>query len=193
MPEGPEVETDKLHEAIQEEMGKEGGAFLKRIALTTAVLAAFAAIAALKAGSTVNEALVLKTESTRLQAQASDQWTYYQAKGVKAAVQEATKVTWEAAGKAVPEKLPAQIARYSEEQTEIMKVAQEKEKERDDKSSEADLLLHQHHRFANTVALFQVSIALGALAALTRSRPLWWGSMVLGASGILLCGLAFLL
>lgn len=77
MPEGPEIETDKLHEAIKEEMEKEGSGFLRQIALTTAVLAAFAAIAALKAGATVNEALVLKTESTRLQAQASDQWAYY--------------------------------------------------------------------------------------------------------------------
>ena len=98
MPEGPEIETEKLHEAIQEEMEREGGGFLKQIALTTAVLAAFAAIAALKAGATVNEALVLKTESTRLQAQASDQWAYYQAKGLKAAVQEATAASWEAAG-----------------------------------------------------------------------------------------------
>ena len=81
MPEGPEIETDKLHGAILEEMEKEGGGFLKRIALTTAVLAAFAAVAALQAGATVNEALVLKTDATRLQAQASDHWAYYQAKG----------------------------------------------------------------------------------------------------------------
>jgi hypothetical protein len=39
----------------------------------------------------VNEALVLKTEAGRLQAEASDQWTYYQAKGVKASVQEASR------------------------------------------------------------------------------------------------------
>jgi len=192
MPEGPEIETDKLHEAVLEEMEKEGGGFLKRIALTTAVLAAFAAIAALKAGATVNEALILKTESTRLQAQASDQWSYYQAKGVKAAIQEATQASWEAAGKAAPKGLAAQIERYTEEQAEIKKAAEEKEKERDRKSAEADVLLHQHHHFANTVALFQVSIALGALAALTRNRSLWWGSMVVGLSGISLCVYAFL-
>ena len=58
MPEGPEIETDKLHEAIHEELEHEGGSFLKRIALTTAILAAFAAVAALKAGATVNEALL---------------------------------------------------------------------------------------------------------------------------------------
>ena len=192
MPEGPEVETEKLHEAIHEAMEKEGGSFLKQIALSTAILAALAAIAALKAGATVNEALLLKTESTRLQAQASDQWAYYQAKGLKAAVQESTAASLEAAGKPVPAKLRALVTRYAEEQVEIKASAGEKEKERDEKSAEADHLLHEHHRFANAVALFQVSIALGAMAALTRSRTVWWGSMLLGLSGIPLFILAFL-
>src|SRR3989442_131860 len=99
MPETPEVETDKLREAVQEELGREGGSFLRRIALTTAVLAAIAAIAALQAGSTANEALVLKTEAARLQAEASDQWAYYQAKGIKLAVAQATEAPWRAHGK----------------------------------------------------------------------------------------------
>ena len=74
----------------------------------------------------------------------------------------------------------------------IKKEAEAKEKERDEKSAEADRLLHHHHGFANTVALFQVSIALGAIAALSRSRPLWLGSMAVGLSGIGLFALAFL-
>jgi hypothetical protein len=192
MPEGPEIEMEKLNEAIHEEMEKEGGRFLKQIALTTAVLAAFAAVAALQAGSTVNEALVLKTESTRLQAQASDQWTYYQAKGLKAAVQEATKASWEALGKTAPQQFTDKAARYTEEQVEIRKRAEELEKARDEKSAEADHLLHAHHRFANTVALFQVSIALGAIAALSRNRALWIGSIVVGLSGIILFVLSVL-
>lgn len=192
MPEGPEIELDKLNEAIHEEMEKEGGRFLKQIALTTAVLAAFAAVAALEAGSTVNEALVLKTESTRFQAQASDQWTYYQAKGIKAAVQEASKSAWEALGKQAPPQFAEKAARYAAEQAEIKKLAEELERSRDERSAEADHLLHDHHRFANTVALFQVSIALGALAALTRNRPLWIGSLVIGLSGIALFVFSFL-
>ena len=87
MPEEPEIETDKLDERIHEELEREGGSLLKAIALTTALFAALAAIAALHAGSTVNEALVLKTEATRLQAEASDQWADYQAKGIKSAIQ----------------------------------------------------------------------------------------------------------
>src|SRR5881227_507877 len=99
MPEGPEVETETLMEKIHEEVEHEGGALLKRIALSTALFAALAAIAALKAGATVNEALVLKTEATRLQAEASDQWAYYQAKGIKAAVAQGAQAAWQAAGR----------------------------------------------------------------------------------------------
>lgn len=180
MPEGPEVETERLHEAIHEELEHDGGSFLKRIALTTAILAALAAIAALRAGATVNEALVLKTEATRLQAEASDQWAYYQAKGIKAAVQEASRTSWLAIAKDPPPDYAEKQKRYAEEQAEIQKKARELEKERDAKSAEADHLLHHHHGFANAVALFQVSIALGAVAALTKSRPVWYGSLLLG-------------
>jgi hypothetical protein len=192
MPEGPEVDTDKLHEAIHEEMEKEGGNFLKRIALTTAILAAVAAIASLQAGATVNEALVLKTESTRLQAQASDQWAYYQAKGIKAAIAETSSTAWTATGKPAPPQYAANQKRYLEEQKDIQEKAKEKEKERDEKSVEADHLLHRHHRFADAVALLQVSIALGAVAALTKSRLVWLGSMAVGAFGIVIFALTFL-
>jgi hypothetical protein len=184
MPEGPEVDTENLREAIREELEHEGGSFLKQIALTTALLAAFAAIAALRAGATVNEALVLKTEATRLQAEASDQWAYYQAKGLKAAVQEASATSWLAMDKQPPAKYLEEQKRYKDEQAEIKKKAEEKEHERDEKSKEADHLLHRHHGFANCVALFQVSIALGAVAALTKNRLVWFGSMAIGLAGV---------
>jgi hypothetical protein len=119
MPETPEVDTDKLREAVQEELERKGGGFLRRIALTTAVLAAVAAIAALKAGSTANEALVLKTEATRLQAEASDQWAYYQAKGIKLAVAQATEASWQSVGKRPPADLLEKERRYAAEQGEI--------------------------------------------------------------------------
>ena len=184
MPEGPEVDTDQLHEAIQEELEKEGGNLLKAVALTTALLAAVSALVSLRAGATVNEALALKTEATRLQAEASDQWAYYQAKGIKAAVQEGVKNSWLAAGKAPPEELEAKVARYEKEQEAISEKAKEKEKERDAKEQEADHLLHAHHRFALALAFLQVAIALGAVAALTRFRLVWVGSLLVGLAGL---------
>jgi hypothetical protein len=192
MPEGPEIETENLREEIHEEVEREGGPFLKRIALTTAILAVFAAIAALRAGATVNEALIERTEATRLQAEASDQWAYYQAKGIKASVEEASRTSWLAIGKEPPPDYERQKQRHAEEQKEIQKTAREKEKQRDEKIAESDHLLHQHHGFANAVAIFQVSIALGAVAALTRNRAVWIASLLLGAGGVALFAVTLL-
>ena len=192
MPEEPEVETEKLHEAIHEEIEKEGGRFLKLIALTTAVLAALAAVASLHAGDTINEALVLKNEATRLQAEASDQWAYYQAKGIKSAVQEAVASPWAAIAKAPPAGIAEQRARYASEQAEIKNKAEDKEHLRDEKNAEADHLIHRHHGFARSVTLFQVAIALGAVAALTRSRAMWLGSLAVGLIGAVMLGMQLL-
>jgi uncharacterized protein DUF4337 len=180
MPEGSDIDLDRLQETAHE---APTDALLRGIALTTALLAAFGALAALRAGGTVNEALVLKTEAGRLQAEASDQWVYYQAKGIKANIQEAARAAWSAAGQPPPTTIEQSIHRYTAEQTDIEKAAREKEHERDEKSREADRLLAQHHRFANSVALLQVAIALGAVAALTRQRVIWFISGVLGAVG----------
>jgi hypothetical protein len=184
MPETPEIDTDKLRETVEEQLDHEGGAFLRRIALTTVILAAVAAGAALEAGSTANEALVLKTEATRLQAEASDQWAYYQAKGIKIAVAEATEAPWRSLGKRPPPELVAKQQRYAAEQEAGKTKAEALEHERDLRSLEGDHLLHRHHGFADAVALFQVAIALGALAALTRNRPVWFASLGLGAVGL---------
>jgi len=183
MPEGPEVALDSIQERVNEEVERETSGFIRVIALTTALLAALAAISSLQAGATVNEALVLKTESAQLQSQASDQWAYYQAKGIKEAVARASATSWMAAGKAVPTALTASVAKYVAQQAEIFIAAQKLEKQRDAKSAEADHLLHQHHGFADAVALFQVAIALGAITALTRSRPVFVGSIALGVAG----------
>lgn len=183
MPEGPEIDTDKLRETIDEEIEREGGALLRTIALSTALFAALAAIASLEAGSTVNEALVLKTEATRLQAQASDQWAYYQAKGVKAAIAHDAQGPWLAGKLVPPPELASKEARYVQEQKDISEKAHELEKQRDEKSAEADHLIHRHHGFARAVALLQVGIALGAVAALTRSRLAWVASLLLGLAG----------
>src|SRR5438128_10345578 len=125
MPEGAEVDTEGLRETMLEPPTDRR---LRNIALTTAMLAALGAVAALQAGSTVNEALVLKTESTRLQAEASDQWAYYQAKGLKAAIKEAAGSSWAANGKDQPPEYASDIRRYEGEQKEIQAKARELER-----------------------------------------------------------------
>jgi hypothetical protein len=184
MSEELEVGSEELHETIREELEREGGPLVRRVALTTALFAALGAIASLLAGSTVNEALVLKNDASRLQSQASDQWAYYQAKGIKSAVQEAMVATWRAAGREVPPQIVQTMARSNREQAGIEQAARELERTRDEKSNEADHLLHRHHVFAQAVAMLQVAIALGAIAALTRIRAIWIGSCVVGLAGL---------
>lgn len=191
MPESGEVDLDKVREAIDEELEREGGALLRLIALTTALLAALAAIASLLAGSTVNEALVLKSEATQFQAQASDEWAYYQAKGVKGAVASSAALSLGATRHTVADSLAAIATRYAREQDTIARAARTLEQERDARSREADALLARHHVFAYSVALVQVAIALGAVAALTRRRPIWIVSAVLGAAGALAFAFGF--
>jgi hypothetical protein len=185
MPEDIEIDTDKLRETIDEEIEKRGAPLLRAISLTTAIFAALAAVASLRAGATVNEAVLLKTEATRLQALASDQWSYYQAKGIKAAIAGSTAAAWAIAGRAVPPAVTAEASRYTSDQAAIKLEAQRFEQERDAKSAEADALLAQHHDFAAAVALFQIAIALGAVAALTRIRLVWLASLLAGLGGLI--------
>lgn len=191
MPEEIEVDTDSLRETIDREIERESGGLLRTIALTTALFAALAALASLEAGGTVNEALALKTEATRLQAEASDQWSYYQAKGIKAAVADAQKNAWIALDKTPPAELAANTERYLDDQKSSREKAEALEHERDAKTAESETLMHRHHYFADAVALLQVAIALGAIAALTRRRAAWIGSAILGVVGAGLFASAF--
>ena len=186
MPEEIEVDTDKLREKIDEEIEAEKGGegrMLRFTALSTAVLAALAAIASLKAGATVNDAILLKTEATGIQARASDQWAYYQAKGIKGAITAASAATWRATGKTPPPELDATVQRYANEQKAISDTAKELEHQRDAKIEEAERLMTQHKGFAFSVTLLQVAIALGAVAALTRSKGVLGTSLAVGVVG----------
>ena len=186
MPEEIEFDTDKLREAIDSEIERSDGKLLRLIALITAIFAAVTAVVSLHAGSTVNEALVLKSEATQFQARASDQWAYYQAKGIKGAIASSAASAYAAAGRATPDSLRTIPARYSADQVSIQAEARKLEAERDAKSAEADLLLAAHHHLAFAVALLQVAIALGAVAALTRQRIALGLSAVSGVAGIIL-------
>ena len=186
MPEEIEFDTDKLRETIDHEIERSDGRLLRLVALTTAILAAVTAVVSLHAGSTVNEALVLKSEATQLQSRASDQWAYYQAKGIKGAIASSAASAYAAANRPTPDSLSRVPARYAADQVNIQAEARKLETERDTKSAEADTLLVAHHHLAFAVALLQVAIALGAVSALTRQRLALAFSALSGVAGIIL-------
>jgi hypothetical protein len=169
-----EVPLEDLQEHIHHRAEHGTERWISWVALSTAILAALAAIAGLLSGQHANEAMASQIE-------AADQWAYYQAKGIKAAVLDA-KMTLAATPN---EEDKAKAERYQEEQNEIQNEARAKQRE-------AKANFQQHETFARGVAMFQIAIAVAAISALTAKRRFWIVSLVFGAFGcaFLLLGLA---
>jgi hypothetical protein len=47
-------------------------------------------------------------------------------------------------------------------------------------------LMERHHKFAITVTLLQIAIALSAIAALTRRKPMWYVGLGVSAAGVVM-------
>ncbi len=160
-----EVPLEHLHEHTHHAAEHGGVRWISWVALSTAIFAVLAAIAGMLSGARVNEAMMSQIE-------AANRWSYYQAKGIKAAVLDA-KISFGATATAADGE---KAHRYAEEQAEIQKEAREKE-------TEAKHNFHQHHVFARAVTMFQIAIAVAAISALTKRRAYWYFSLVLGAAG----------
>src|SRR6266850_778883 len=160
-----EVPLEHLHEHVQESAEHSRATWISWVALSTAVLAVLAAIAGLLSGSHANEAMMD-------QIQASDQWSYYQAKSIKSAVLDAKM----ALASSVDEKDRAKAAKYEEEQAEIKSEAEHKE-------IESKTNFHKHEVLARGVTMFQIAIAVAAISALTKKRRFWIMSLVFGIVG----------
>ena len=168
--EDPEVPTEHLHEQIHHHAEHSREVWVLGVALSSALLAGLAAVSALKAGHNANEAMLSQIE-------ASDQWSYYQAKGIKQA-QIATKVdVLSALGREPASGDKDKIAQYDTEKEGIQKKAEELEKE-------ARSHLRVYQALAASVTLFQIAIAVGAIAVLVRRKAFWFASLLLGAIGI---------
>jgi hypothetical protein len=160
-----EVPLEHLQEHVHHSAEHSGEAWISWVALSTAILAVFAAIAGLLSGKHANEAMMSQID-------AADHWAYYQAKGIKASVLDA-KMSLTGA---VNEQDRAKAERYQEEQAEIQKEAREKE-------TEAKKNFHQHEILARGVTMFQIAIAIAAISALTKKRHFWVVSLLFGAAG----------
>ena len=160
-----EVPLEHLHEHIQETAEHSGAAWISWVALSTALLAVLAAIAGLLSGKHVNEAMMNQIE-------ASDQWNYYQAKGIKASVLEAKMSLTGTSNESDQSKRE----RYEKEQEEIKSEAEHKE-------AAAKTNFHKHEVFARGVTMFQIAIAIAAISALTEKRKFWIVSLLFGIVG----------
>jgi hypothetical protein len=161
-----EVPTDHLHDEIREKSAElqekgEKGSYLY-IAISTALMAVFAAMASLMAGHHSNEALIAQIKS-------SDQWAFYQAKSIKAEIRSLRPVSAQPPAKS-PETEKKEAAEIAAKAAEF--------------ESESAGHLNRHISLARAVTFFQVAIAISAISIITRRTILWWVGIALSVAGL---------
>lgn len=193
------IETQEIKEALDEHVehaehakhGEHGGrghdskaGWIVQLSLSTALIAVLAAVAALQSGSYANDSIVQKNESILNQSKANDEWAYYQAKGIKAAIYGSQSQVVAGTNPEASAKLAEEAKHEKDEQGEEMTKAKEFEKKVTESDEQSEHSLHIHHLYAKAVTIFQVAIALAAIAALTKKKPMWWVSLATGLVGI---------
>ena len=158
-----------------------------RIAVTTALIATVGAIFAYQSGATQAEAVLFKNNAAIKKTEASNQWNYYQAKSSK---QNLAELAIEVVPAARQDDYRAQVKRYGEEKAVIKQDAERLEAESLKWDHDSDHALHVHHRWAQATTVLQISIALAAIALLTRRTWLLSGVYAVAAVGGILGVLA---
>ena len=132
------------------------------------------------------------TQAILCQNEVSNHWNHFQAKSIKATVNQLTREQLgaqqsllpesDAAGRALlGERIAAidlRLARYDAERKELEAAATAKEKERD------RLLLHST-AFGKAMMLLQIAVVLGSVASLLDKRNLYYLGLVLASGGCL--------
>jgi len=158
-----------------------------QIAVCTAVIATVGAIFAYMGGLTQANAGLYKNNAGMRKTEAANQWNFFQAKSTKQSLAEFARDT-------APEERrqgwQQKVSRYEQEKAEILLLAQKLEAEATDWDQKSEAQMHQHHRWAQATTALQVSIALAAIALLTRKKWLEWGMLAVAGVGLVVGALA---
>ena len=157
--------------------------FAGTIAVMTAILATIGALFSYMGGATQANAGLYKNNAAIKKTEASNQWNYYQAKSSKQNLAELAMAL-------VPEDRKAgykdEVERYKKEKAEIKAGAEKLEAEAKAWDEQSDQQMHQHHRWAQATTALQISIALAAIALLTRRKWLEYGMFGVAGIGVVL-------
>ena len=179
------------HDHELEHAAAHGGvdSFAGRLAVVTAILATAGAIFSYMGGATQSHAALYKNDAAIKKTEAANQWAYYQAKSSKQNLSELALEVVPEARRAFYEE---EVKRYKAEKAEIKAQAERLDAESLAFDEKSDAQLHEHHRWAQATTVLQVSIALAAIALLTRRKWLVWGVYGLGAAGAVIGVLAWM-
>ena len=169
---------------------EKGNGMIAQIAVITAIIATVGAIFSYMGGATQANAGLYKNNAAIKKTEAATQWNFYQAKSTKQSLAEMSRdLTLLEPDKA---KYQSKIDRYDKEKSEIKLVAEKLETESTGWDKSSDEQMHEHHRWAQATTVLQVSIALAAIALLTRKKWLEYGMFALASVGLIVGALAAL-
>lgn len=164
------------------------------LAFTTVIFAALATLSTFKGGGFSSKGVIF-------QAQASDQWAYYQAKSIRESLYRIQKENLMLQAGLLPastsaterEKIEAALAdanekvkKYETEKADIEKLARNLEQSRDEAQTHGKPL-------GLAVIFLQIAIVLSSIAGLMKRRQVWYAALPLGLIGIALFADGFLL
>ena len=177
------VATLKADQQAQKDKEKRD-AWTKYVSLSMIFLAVLAAVATQRGAGYSSTVMKQLNEATFNQAEASDQWSYYQAKGIKQSLYELERERLTAANagdaKALAA-LTARVDRYEKEKKEITDAAKALEAKRDRARDAAATAGNGSREMGLSTQLFTIAIALGGITLVVKKRWLWFVALACGA------------
>lgn len=176
----PEIEIHSGHG----EPG-EGNPLVLPVSLTISILAVLVAVATLMGHRA-------HTEELLLQAHATDQWNFYQAKNIRMHEMEVMVDQLEVfpaqdkeKAELLREKYKKEVERYTKDKNDISEKAKELENERDVLRKRAD-------RFDAGEGILDIGLVICSITLLTNKKVFWYAGMALGALGVAISLAAYL-
>ena len=158
-------------------------AWTKYVALSMIVLAVLAATATQRGASYSSTTMKQLNVATFEQAQASDQWAFYQAKGIKQSIATEERDVLAATANADPKRLAdleKKMERYGKEQNDIKAEAEKLEAKRDEATANATSTARRGSEMGLATTVFQIAISLGGVTLIVKKRWLWSASLLTG-------------
>jgi hypothetical protein len=178
------MSSEELHELQEHAEHAKHDPSLAPVSLTMAILAVLVAVVSLLGHRA-------HTEEVLLQAKASDQWAYYQAKNIRAhddklfaALTAVTTSSNPEALAKVREEYLKESERYQDEQNEIQKEAQGLEAEVATERRRAD-------RYDLGEVFLEVALVVTSITLLSGRRLFWHAGLLMGAIGIAIAAVGF--
>ncbi len=159
----------------------------KYVSLSMVLVAVLAAFATMRGGGFSTRSLKEMNEATFAQSQASDQWSFFEAKSIKENLYEIelerlhSASPPDAAGLA---KIKAKVDKYDKDKADIAASARKFETVRDRARQNATGAAEHSKEMGLAITVFQIAIALGAMCLIVKKKPLWIGSMILAALAV---------